>query len=244
MQSEMFANNRDWPHNNMKKWRVRSLNTKWKWFLYDTDFGFGTTYSMDNSNIFSYVTNANGTSAMGGFGMGGSGNGESTLLMRKLIKYTPFTRAFVNRFCVLLTTYFTPERLLEMVNSLQAQVQQEMARDQELWGFNASDMDRDLETVKSFAQSRGQQITTEMETYFSLSDKVPVTISSSGSGKVLVEGLPLNQASVTVNFYRQVPVTLTAKAENGIFAGWSDGVTDATRMINPGEVTAISAVFK
>lgn len=105
-------------------------------------------------------------------------------------------------------------------------------------------MDRDLETVKSFAQSRGQQITTEMETYFSLSDKVPVTISSSGSGKVLVEGLPLNQASVTVNFYRQVPVTLTAKAENGIFAGWSDGVTDATRMINPGEVTAISAVFK
>lgn len=244
MQSEMFANNRDWPHNNMKKWRVRSLNTKWKWFLYDTDFGFGTTYSMDNSNIFSYVTNANGTSAMGGFGMGGSGNGESTLLMRKLIKYTPFTRAFVNRFCVLLTTYFTPERLLEMVNNLQAQVQQEMARDQELWGFNASDMDRDLETVKSFAQSRGQQITTEMETYFSLSDKVPVTISSSGSGKVLVEGLPLNQASVTVNFYRQVPVTLTAKAENGIFAGWSDGVTDATRMINPGEVSTISAVFK
>lgn len=41
MSAEMFVNNGDWPHNNLKKWRVASQKSKWKWFLYDVDFGFG-----------------------------------------------------------------------------------------------------------------------------------------------------------------------------------------------------------
>ena len=39
--SEMYANNRDWPGNNLKKWRSGNPKTKWKWFLYDMDFGMG-----------------------------------------------------------------------------------------------------------------------------------------------------------------------------------------------------------
>lgn len=244
MQTEMFVNNRDWPHNNMKKWRVASQKTKWKWFLYDTDFGFGTNYSMDNTNIFSYVTKSGGTNMMGGFGAGGS-SGESTLLMRRLLEYLPFARAFVNRFCVLLVTQFNSERLLKMINDLQSQVESEMARDQEFWGFDVAGMENDLATIKNFAQTRQEKIAAEMETYFSLTGKSPLTISASGPGIVLVEGLPLNTASVTANFYSNVAVTLSVQeGVGGVFTGWCDGVTDRTRMVTPGEVTSITAVFK
>ncbi|MBR6855322.1 MAG: CotH kinase family protein, partial [Fibrobacter sp.] len=75
MQAEMFLNNSDWPHNNIKKWRVASQKTKWKWFLYDTDFGFGVSYNTQNGNVFSYVTNENGTNGMGGFNFGDFGGG-------------------------------------------------------------------------------------------------------------------------------------------------------------------------
>ena len=248
MQTEMFINNRDWPHNNLKKWRVASQKTKWKWFIYDTDFGFGTNYSMNTTNIFSYVTSASGTQMAAGFGMGGGGNGtaKETLLLRRLLENASFARAFVNRFVVLLSSYFTSERILKMVNDLQSQVQSEMARDQELWGFNASSMDQDFATITNFASSRQQQITSEMESFFGLTDTgVQMTIGTSGSGEVLVDGLPMGKSSLTAKFYSNVPVTLIAKATNGgVFSSWSDGVTDAKRTVSPGQVTSITAQFK
>jgi hypothetical protein len=248
MQTEMFINNRDWPHNNLKKWRVASQKTKWKWFIYDTDFGFGTNYSMNTTNIFSYVTSANGTQMAAGFGMGGGANGtaKETLLLRRLLENASFARAFVNRFVVLLSSYFTSERILKMVNDLQSQVQSEMARDQELWGFNASSMDQDFATITNFASSRQQQITSEMESFFGLTDTgVQMTIGTSGSGEVLVDGLPMGKSSLTAKFYSNVPVTLIAKATNGgVFSSWSDGVTDAKRTVSPGQVTSITAQFK
>ena len=248
MQTEMFINNRDWPHNNLKKWRVASQKTKWKWFIYDTDFGFGTNYSMNTTNIFSYVTSASGTQMAAGFGMGGGGNGtaKETLLLRRLLENASFARAFVNRFVVLLSSYFTSERILKMVNDLQSQVQSEMARDQEFWGFNASSMDQDFATITNFASSRQQQITSEMESFFGLTDTgVQMTIGTSGSGEVLVDGLPMGKSSLTAKFYSNVPVTLIAKATNGgVFSSWSDGVTDAKRTVSPGQVTSITAQFK
>ena len=254
MQSEMFLKNGDWPHNNLKKWRVASQKSKWKWFLYDTDFGFGPSYNTLNGNVFDYVTNPNGTNGMGmigglGMGMGGGqSNGsisEHTILLIRLLGNESFKNAFINRFCVLLLTNFSAEKLLARITELQSQVQAEIARDQEFWKYDATSMSNNLEDIKAFAQNRGPQLVSEMEQFFSLSEAVPVTLSVQGSGKILVHNLPINQSSLTVNFYRNIPVTVTAEASAGhVFSNWSDGKTEATRTINPGEVSSVTAVFK
>ena len=282
MQAEMFLNNSDWPHNNMKKWRVASQKSKWRWFMYDVDFGFGVSYNTQNGNVFSYVTNASGTSGMGGFnmgdwggmggdfgggmggdfggGMGGNWGGNMggqqpqmaaagsisphTILMIRLLENEKFKNAFINRFSVLLSMNFSAERLVKRINDLQSQVQSEMARDQEFWGYNASSMSNNLETIKSFAQTRQDKIRQEMETYFSLGSKANMTLTAQGSGKILVDGLPLDQSTMQLTFYTGVPVTLSVKDESGVFTGWSDGVSDATRTVNPGEVTSLTAMFK
>ena len=266
MQAEMFLNNSDWPHNNMKKWRVASQKSKWRWFLYDVDFGFGVSYNTQTGNVFSYVTNANGTSGMGGFNLGGMGgmggmgdvggmgggqqqatNGSispHTILMIRLLGNENFKNAFINRFSVLLSTNFSADRLLKRINDLQSQVESEMARDQEFWGYNASSMSNNLETVKNFAQTRQAKIREQMESYFSLGSTADMTLSAQGSGTILVDGLPLDQSSMQLTFYTGVPVTLTAKGNSGVFTGWSDGVTDVTRKVNPGEVTSLTAVFR
>ena len=277
MQTEMFLNNSDWPHNNIKKWRVASQKTKWKWFLYDTDFGFGVSYNTQTGNVFNYVTNANGTNngGMGGFnfgdfgggmggdfggGMGGNWGGNMggqqpqmavgastsvhTILMIRLLENEGFKNAFINRFSVLLSMNFSAERILKRINELQSQVESEMARDQEFWGYNASSMSNNLETIKNFAQSRQAKIRQEMESYFSLSGTANMTLSVQGSGTILVDGLPLDQSTMQLTFYTGVPVTLTAKGGTGVFTGWSDGITDVTRKVNPGEVTSLTAMFK
>ena len=253
MQAEMFVNNGDWPHNNMKKWRIASQKSKWKWFLYDVDFGFGAGYNTQNSNVFSYVTNANGTNGMGmGMmpGMGGqqqtSGSiSEHTILMIRLLQNEGFKNAFINRFCVLLSMNFSADRLVKRIDELQSQVQAEVARDAEFWNYDAASMSSNLEKIKSFAQTRQQTIMSEMQQYFSLGETASVTLSAQGSGKVLVHNLPLDQSSMTVNFYSGVPVIVTAVPNTGaVFSGWSDGVADITRTINPGEITTLTATFK
>ena len=250
MQSEMFLNNGDWPHNNLKKWRVASQKSRWKWFMYDVDFGFGVSYNSQNGNVFSYVTNRNGTNGMGmGMGMGGGQTGgsisEHTILMIRLLENADFKKAFINRYCVLLSMNFSADRLLKRIDELQSQVEAEMARDIEFWGFDASSYSSNLEKIKSFAQSRQQTIMNEMQTYFSLGETAAVTLSTQGSGKILVHNLALDQSSMSVNFFRDVPVTLTAEPNSGaVFAGWSDGVQEATRTFNPGEETTLTATFK
>ena len=253
MQAEMFVNNGDWPHNNMKKWRIASQKSKWKWFLYDVDFGFGAGYNTQNSNVFGYVTNANGTNGMGmGMmpGMGGqqqtSGSiSEHTILMIRLLQNEGFKNAFINRFCVLLSMNFSADRLVKRIDELQSQVQAEVARDAEFWNYDAASMSSNLEKIKSFAQTRQQTIMSEMQQYFSLGETASVTLSAQGSGKVLVHNLPLDQSSMTVNFYSGVPVIVTAVPNTGaVFSGWSDGVADITRTINPGEITTLTATFK
>jgi len=251
MQAEMFVNNGDWPHNNMKKWRVASLKSKWKWFLYDVDFGFGVGYNTQNGNVFSYVTNRNGTNGMGMMpGMGGgqqSGGSisEHTILMIRLLENENFKKAFINRFCVLLSMNFSAERLLKRIDELQSQVQAEVAGDAAFWGYDEASMSSNLEKIKSFAQTRQQTIMSEMQQYFSLGESAAVTLSAQGSGKILVHNLALDQSSMAVNFYRDVPVTVTAVPNTGaVFGGWSDGVQEATRTFNPGEVTTLTATFK
>ena len=253
MQAEMFVNNGDWPHNNMKKWRIASQKSKWKWFLYDVDFGFGAGYNTQNSNVFSYVTNANGTNGMGMGMMPGMGGGqqssgsisEHTILMIRLLQNEGFKNAFINRFCVLLSMNFSADRLVKRIDELQSQVQAEVARDAEFWNYDAASMSSNLEKIKSFAQTRQQTIMSEMQQYFSLGETASVTLSAQGSGKIAVHNLPLDQSSMTVNFYSGVPVTVTAVPNTGaVFSGWSDGVQEATRTFNPGEVTTITATFK
>ncbi len=254
MAAEMFVNNGDWPHNNLKKWRVASQKSKWKWFLYDVDFGFGAGYNTQNSNVFSYVTNASGTNGMGmgmmpGMGQQGQQTGgsisEHTILMIRLLGNEGFKKAFINRFCVLLSMNFAADRLVKQIDELQSQVQSEMSRDAEFWGYNAASFGSNLEKIKSFAQSRQQTIMNEMQQYFSLGSTAQVTLSVQGSGQILVHNLPLDQSSMTVNFFSDVSVTVTAVPKSGaVFSGWSDGSQEATRTINPGEVTTLTANFR
>ena len=217
------------------------------------------------------MTNENGTSGMGGMnfpgmggdfpGMGGGNWGGGmggqqpqmavgastsvhTILMIRLLENEGFRNAFINRFSVLLSMNFSAERLLKRINELQSQVESEMARDQQFWNYNASSMSNNLETIKNFAQSRQATIREQMVSFFSLGSPVEMTLTAQGSGKVLVDGLLLDQSTMKVTFYTGIPVTLTAKAESGVFTGWSDGVTDVTRKVNPGEVTSLTAVFK
>ena len=237
MHTELYANNRDWPGNNIKKWRSTNPKTKWKWFLYDLDFGMGNDYSDYTNNIFEFAATEDGE---------GWPNGpEHTLLLRRMLENEGFKTAFVNRMATLLHMNFESSRVLARIEKMMAEIEAEIPRDQKRWGQSKSRMERQLNTIKNFAKERPNVVYNELREYFKLGAATEMTLSASGPGTVAVHGLPLDSPTLSIPFFAGTPVTITAEtAEGGVWTGWSDGVLEQTRTVLPGEIQALTANFR
>lgn len=235
--SEIFLDNRDWPANNVKKWRRSDTKSPWRWFLYDLDFGFGSGFSDNQDNIFDFATAEDGTDWPNG--------PKSTLLLRSLLENEGFRTAFINRMTTLLSMNFESERLLTKIDALNDEIAEEIARDQKRWRLNAGQMNEALSRMVSFAKNRQAVVMDEMVEHFGLGKKCKVKIVSEGRGTVAVNGLTLDRSNMKITFFKGLPVTLSAQpAEGGSFSGWDDGEKESVIEILPCRVTRITALFR
>ena len=235
--TEIFVNNRDWPGNNLKKWRCHNPGTPWRWFLYDLDFGFGNNHSEYKNNIFEFATAENGESWPNG--------PEYTLLLRRMLENEDFRAAFVNRMAVLLSMNFESGRILSRIDAMMSEMESEVARDQKRWNLNASHMKSGLDQLKTFASERQAIVMQELAEYFKLLETVSVTLSVEGGGRILVHGLPLDRPEMKIDFFTGLGISVTAMANGSeIFTGWSDGETSPTRVIMPENGVSYTAKFK
>ena len=235
--TELYVDNRDWPANNLKKWRNSKLQTKWKWILFDLDFGFDSGHSLYANNVFEYATAEDGRSWPNG--------PEYTFLLRKLLENSEFKSAFINRLAVLFQKNFESSKLIARVKKMMAEIQSEIPRDQKRWNHSASEMEKELERVEEFVKTRAAVMTKELQEFFELGNEAPVTLAVDGPGKILVQNLPIDEEKMTVNFFEDYPVTLLAEPYSGsTFVGWSDGETAPLRIIQPQYAGEITAIFK
>ena len=237
MQLEIFANNRDWPGNNQKKWNIINPKSQWKWFLYDTDQSFGSFGSSTTSNVFDYVLAENSSSWVN--------SPAATLLFRSLLKNKNIKDSFINRMVSLLQMNLSTSNILIQIDNLMKEIESEIPRDQERWSLDASRMNKHLNVIKQFAEKRPGIIIEHLQEYFKLGNTIPITFSTKGSGTILVHGLPLSNNPVTIKFFDNLPVLITAQPQNGhIWQGWNDGEKNATRIIHPKTKEELIAIFK
>jgi len=238
-QSRIYYNDRDWPGNNMKRWRVNSQPSKWRWLMYDTDHGFGSYGAGEQPNVgmLAFVTATNGPDW--------PNPPHSTFMLRKLLSNEGYKNAFINRFSLLLATQFTPERVGARIDALMAPIASEIPRDQARWRHNASRMNTQLNTIRNFGNTRGAQMQREIETFFKLSGAVDFTVSASGGGKVFIHGLQAPNGNVTFKAYPSTPIVVKAVPDPGkVFYGWSDGaVGDMERTVTVNESMTLEARF-
>lgn len=234
--AEIFADNRDWPGNNRKIWRGNNPKTPWKWFMFDTDMAFDNTQSNLKGNFFEFITAENS---------GWPNNPEFTQHLRRLLTNENFKAAFINQIATILCMNFSAERVVARMEKLKGDIAAEVERDQKRWSKNVSTMEEHDGRIKTFATTRQDVVRSEMKEHFALGEMVEVTLASSGNGSVQVHYLPLDKSTLKVKFFKGTPVTLTAVPKNGgVFTGWSDGVTDATRSIEPESGLSVTAEFK
>ena len=226
--AQIYFDNRDWPGNNIKFWK--SPETKWRWILYDTDFGFGIWDPADHiQNTLAFALSDNGP--------GWPNPPWSTLLLRRLIENDDFKHQFVNQFSDYFNTRFSASNVSQHIENIAVSIESEIPRQTSRWQefTDVRDWRSEIANMKEFANNRVESLSDHIENQFSLTGKssLDVTVSQASRGSVDLNSLNINSTSWTGNYFNGIPLALTAVPSEGfIFSQWSGASTSTNPSIS------------
>lgn len=219
--AQIYYNNTDWPGNNIKFWRQK--NGKWKWILYDTDFGFGTWNPFDyQNNTLAFATDP--------FGPNWPNPPWSTLLFRKLLQNTTFKHIFINRYADYMNSRFLDDVVVEKIDAAADEITAEMIDQMERWDGNINSWNLQIQNLKNFASVRQVYAKNHIIQEFDLPGKHVTTIQNNTveRGFVQLNSLTIANSTWSGDYFETVPIELTAIARPGFqFSHW-EGATNST----------------
>lgn len=212
---EIYCANRDWLDNNIRFWRLAHPGSRWRWLLYDLDFGLGWWHTAEfNSPAF----------AIDPDGEPGWNPPWSTLLLRSLIENDTFRRDFINRYADLLNTTFAADNVESLVDEMSGLIEAEMSRHMPRWGFTVEAWRDELDVMRAFIRRRPDAEREHLQDTFGLSETYTLNLSVDppGSGRIDLAAVSV-ESDYAGQYFVGNPVALTAVPAVGHrFARWSD----------------------
>ncbi|MDR1868534.1 MAG: CotH kinase family protein [Treponema sp.] len=241
--AEIYIYNEDWPHNNFRLWRTRSVepgnkygDTKWRYQMFDTEFALGI-YNGGG------LTGQSGVDAFDEILNGSDSGNDINKLFKALLANQDFCRKFVNTMMDLYNVNFHPNSFDPLLNKY-TNTYRPLMGSTSTPGTYFSRWGRPWDTVfqnkvddarKYLNSIRSAMVDNYLPKYFggysgianigiSGSNLCDVTVSSTG-----VSGASIKVNTVTVNngwtgkYYRSNPITVTASAPPSgyVFGGWT-----------------------
>ncbi len=193
---QIYIGNHDWPGNNIKIWRPKNPTGKWRWIVYDTDFGFGLYSNVNHETvrmIFDTTTAQDWPNPL-----------WSTILPRKLIENTKFKQKFLNRFYAHINSTFKPEHVIKTIDSVTDLYKSEMPNHCKRWGLDYNSWQNNINNLKTAAQQRPGIVRQQLRDWFGLNADVDVEYHnlSSTKGKIAFD----NIESVDTSYYGTFPL--------------------------------------
>lgn len=211
MLSMIYFDNRDWPGNNIKFWRPQAEGGKWRWLMYDTDFGFGlynqNAYTL---NTLQFALEPNGPSW--------PNPAWSTLLFRKLVDNVGFKNVFINRFADMMNTTFLPENVIAKIDSIAQIVEPEILRHYQRWSMpSPGTFTYNTQVMRTFANNRAQNVRAHITQQFTRAGIFDVftAISPANAGSIKLNSLEIETENWTGKYFQNVPVKLSTKPAQG-----------------------------
>lgn len=240
--AQIYFDNQD-AGGNIKFWRPRTPNGRWRWILYDTDWGFGLHdhYAYRNNSL-KFHTEPNGPSW--------PNPPWSTFLLRKLLENKNFEQQFVNRFADYLNTTFEPQRVERKIDEFYYSLQPEIPRHLERWQLSAKQWEQQVQILHNFAQKRPYFMRQHLAQMFNVGKEVSVEVQATLGGKVVInDNITIQKEPFSGIYFEHLPITIEAQANYGYrFSHWEglDIETNSLRLTIPldkGDVQ-IKAVFE
>lgn len=168
--ANVYFCNSDWPNNNVKFWKYDAKSDslfpkdgRWRWMLYDTDWGFGyNALSTPESNLLDKATKV----------------GSVGVLFSGLIKNEAFVDEFLARFQHHLNTTFKSSDVVhkidEMQHILNPEIQEHINRWRAIDSYSA--WLANVDVLRNFAIQRPQFQVSQLNAFFNLNGDKQITL--------------------------------------------------------------------
>ncbi len=239
--AQIYFDNQDWPGNNIKFWRSRLPGGKWRWILYDTDFGF-SIWSNNNyiRNTLEFATDPNGPDW--------PNPPWSTLLLRKFLTNPGFERNFILTACDLLNQPFIYEQVESALNEHQQWLLPSLPDHISRWNhMSLPNWYNEGMIMDNFALNRPYYMRNHFRSKFNLGadSELQVNVEPAGAGKVRVHSIVPDNYPWVGTYFSSVPVDVRAIALQGYqFSHWQNRlVTDVDLTISMASDVELTAIF-
>ncbi len=145
---------------NIRYWREQSPEGKWRWLVFDFDWCFWSSHL--EYNTLASMTNPAGT---------GVRQSIDTTLTVNLLNNEDFREEFIERFAYHLNHTFDPDRVIDRIDELAANIEQEIPRQFERWGGSVDRWYREIEGLREFARLRPVIVIEHIRQKFQLNEE-------------------------------------------------------------------------
>lgn len=212
--TQFWAANRDWPSNNIRYWKAAGDNAKWRWIMYDVDFGLRFH---EQPTILNYLGN-----------LINSTNEISTELGNRLFKSQVFTNMFIEIFEHHLATTFTPKNVACEIftyrNLMAPEIEESFNRYAreitfDTWQFNVRNM------YEQFAAFRPCEIKNQIAQQFGVTINIDAcsayipTENPCSINEVDCQNLSISLVNIPALLPIDTSINLIAEPPGGTFSG-------------------------
>ena len=212
--AQIYFDNQD-AGGNIKFWRPQTENGRWRWILYDTDWGFGLHDSKaykNNSLDFHTATD----------GPDWPNPPWSTLILRSLLKNQAFQHEFLNRFSDHMNTTFAPTRVEQHIDKLYTDLKPEIERQHDRWKLSEKNWKSHVNIMRKFGRKRPDYMRMHLMERFETGARAELKLASNYGGKVIINNnVTVEGKNFKGQYFSKVPIRLKATPKFGYrFSHW------------------------
>jgi len=201
--AQIYFDNQD-AGGNIKYWRPKTANGRWRWILYDTDWGFGLheDHAYQNNSL-AFHTEANGPKW--------PNPPWSTFMLRKLLENPEFERAFINSFADHLNTTFNPLRVSKHIDRYYENLLPEITRHLARWRLSQENWEESIQVMRTFGRERPQYMRMHLMEKFNTGAMRELEASATSGGRLLInEQVKVKQDTFHGIYFENYPLQLQA----------------------------------
>ncbi len=220
--AQIFFDNQD-AGGNIKYWRPQTTTGRWRWILYDADWGFGLNDPKAyRNNSLAFHTEPHGPNW--------PNPPWSTLILRKLLENKAFRHQFINRFADRLNDDFASEKVLEDIERFYENLKPEMPRHLKRWKLKERTWLAEVNVLRNFARERPAYMRQFLMKKFDTGELRNVSLDIAHGGKVLINETIDFRDTFNGQYFEKIPIRLRAVPDLGYrFVGWEgEGVNSGS----------------
>ncbi len=208
--AQIYIDNEDWPNNNIKFFKPRGQNSKWRWIMFGAEYSCGVYNGGPEVNSIHHDIDPN-TGRLGSSEWGG-------LLMRALLKNDDFKNRFIQRMSYVIDHTYNPSRVEDFADSLRSIMYNE-------WGYhyskyygwiNQREWSNRIDNLVNWFGRRPDYVREHVRQYFGLRGSYNVNVTSDNAdAKFSVNG-SMATANISGKYFGGAAFELSAKLPAGV----------------------------